>query len=87
MKNNADLIILSVIIITAFAIFSVRAYESLKKKSKKKRNEKKAMYKAVINTLADMETDGVYFSRERITPPLSKDYIQKFKKNINKVNK
>lgn len=84
MKNNADLIILSVIIITAFAIFCVRTYESHQKKSKKKRSDKKKMYEAMVNTLADMETDGVYFSREKITPPLTKDYIQKFKKNMKK---
>lgn len=84
MKNNADLIILSVIIITAFAIFCVRKYESLKKKSKKKRSDKEKMFNAMINTLADMETDGVYFAREKITPPLSKDYIKKFKKNMKK---
>lgn len=58
----------------------------LKKKNKKTdKLSEEAIRRAVSNTLADMESDGVYFMRDDLPMKSpSQDYVDKFKKTMNK---
>lgn len=58
--------------------------ESTKKKNKPEKLSREELRKAISNTLADMESDGVYFDREIKKKPASDNYTDKFKAKMNK---
>lgn len=80
MKDNQEIVILSVIIIMAFAIFVINRIR-FKKKRKKKTSNKEVIRKSIVNALADMESNGVYFDRGNLKLP-SKSYANKFKQKM-----
>lgn len=81
MKDNQEIVILSVVILMAFAIFIINRIRFQNKKRNKTLSKKEIIRRSIINTLSDMESDGVYFNREN-GQVISKDYIKKFKKRM-----
>lgn len=99
MKDNQELVLLSVVIIMAFAIFIINRIRFKKKKKKRDdKNNQEIIRKSVINTLADMESDGVYFPNNQMLRAqpydkpnehdkyVSEQYLNTAKKKLLKVN-
>lgn len=99
MKNNQDLVLLSAVIITAFVIFIINRIRFKKKKKKRHdANDQEIIRKSVINTLADMESDGVYFPNNQMLRAqpydkpnahdkyVSEQYLNTIKKKLLKIN-
>jgi len=59
------ILILTLIVVILFVIFGVTIYKEFSKMSKKMTsNEREIVYQAMNRTIADMESEGVYFSEE-----------------------
>lgn len=72
-------------ILTKYLIEDPNRYKLKKKNKKTDKLSKEAIRRAVSNTLADMESDGVYFMRDDLPMKSpSQDYVDKFKKTMNK---
>lgn len=89
MKDNQELVLLSAAIIMAFAIFIINRIRFKKKKKKRHdANNQDIIRKSVINTLADMESGGVYFIKDGNELPQKwrydrgNGYTEKFKQKM-----
>jgi predicted Holliday junction resolvase-like endonuclease len=59
------ILILTLIVVILFVIFGVTIYKEFSKMSKKMTsNEREIVYQIMNRTIADMESEGVYFSEE-----------------------
>ncbi len=58
-----EIITLTLIVIISFIVFGIVTYNEFTKMSKKMTfNEKEIVYQIMNRTIADMESEGVYFS-------------------------
>lgn len=72
-------------ILTKYLIEDSNRNTTNRKNKKTDKLSEEAIRRAVSNTLADMESDGVYFMRDDLPMKSpSKDYVEKFKKTMNK---
>lgn len=72
-------------ILTKYLIEDPNRNTTNRKNKKTDKLSEEAIRRAVSNTLADMESDGVYFMRDDLPMKSpSKDYVEKFKKTMNK---
>jgi len=62
--ENLDIYILTSIVATLFAVFLFVLAAKLFEDEKVPKRDKEIIYKAVNRTIADMESDGIYFSED-----------------------